>query len=86
MSPRSFKISCPGVTFHFVNVVVDWDAVVRETFELEVDLLLSGTGWLNRHSTLALTVERTAAAVGPSVASGEKVIDFRKQRIPDFLS
>ena len=46
-----------GVTFHYVNIVVDWDAVQGELFDLEIDLLSPETGWLYRHATATLTVE-----------------------------
>lgn len=75
----------PGVTFHFVNIDVDWPAAVPQTFDVEVDLLSPEAGWLKRHSTLTLTVEGTAASIDPIMAGGGKIIDFRKQKLPDFL-
>ena len=75
----------PGVTFHFANVVIDRDAAARNALELEIDLLSPETGWLNRHSTVTLNVEREATPVDQVTAGIEKVIDFRKRTLPDFL-
>jgi hypothetical protein len=75
----------PGVTFHFLNVVVDWDAVAGESFSLEVDLHSPDIGWLNQHATATLTVERTVRPVIPNAAAGGMVIDFRQAKLPDFL-
>jgi peptidoglycan/xylan/chitin deacetylase (PgdA/CDA1 family)/SAM-dependent methyltransferase/GT2 family glycosyltransferase len=75
----------PGVTFHFVNVVVDWEATAGEALELEVDLFAPQTGWLNRHSTLTLNVERRVTLVRSCETNREKVIDFRQRKLPAFL-
>ncbi|HVY15495.1 MAG TPA: polysaccharide deacetylase family protein [Rhodopila sp.] len=75
----------PGITFHFVNVVVDWDANTEETFELEIDLHTPEGGWLNQQATAMLTVDRTARPVVPSGEAAGMVIDFRAAALPDFL-
>jgi peptidoglycan/xylan/chitin deacetylase (PgdA/CDA1 family)/2-polyprenyl-3-methyl-5-hydroxy-6-metoxy-1,4-benzoquinol methylase/glycosyltransferase involved in cell wall biosynthesis len=76
----------PGVTFHFVNIIVDWDAAGGETFELEIDLLSPHIGWLNQHSTATLTVEKAAMNNTSSMAASEVIIDFKTRELTDFLS
>lgn len=76
----------PGVTFHFANIVVDWNAAQGEIFALEIDLLSPQMGWLHRHSTVTLTVETVAMKVAHDAAAREAVIEFKKPRLPDFLS
>ncbi|MBV9286732.1 MAG: polysaccharide deacetylase family protein [Hyphomicrobiales bacterium] len=75
----------PGVTFHYLNVVVDWYAIAGKAYELDVDLLSPWTGWLMRQSTLTLVVDAAATPAGSAPSFGEKVVDFRQKRFPDFL-
>lgn len=75
----------PGVTFHYINVAVDWDSNPEEKFELEVDIYSEPNGWLRRSATLGLIVRRPEMPEVEAVASSEQVIDFRNDTLPDFL-